>query len=137
MGWSEEVHDSRVTTAVLQAKREARLRRAHKIPEVQGNSGGWPLAAVAGLVLSAAALQQGSNWRRATHKLQHFWRQVSVQGNQEGRKASGRSGTRSLGPSSRDQTATASSSGRAPLPAVSAPSQQKKQKNKKRKGRRH
>lgn len=83
MGWSEEVHDSRVTTAVLQAKREARLKKARKIPEVQGNSGGWRLAAVAGIVLSAAALQQGSNWRRATNKLQRFWEELPFRGTQQ------------------------------------------------------
>ena len=76
MGWSGEVHDSRVTTAVLQAKREIRLKRARKIPEPQGNSGAWPLAAVAGLLLSAAALQQQGNWRRATAKLHRFWEQL-------------------------------------------------------------
>ena len=83
MGWSGEVHDSRVTTAFLAAKREARLKRAHKLPEAQGNSGGWPLAAVAGLLLSAAALQQDGNWRRATSKLQHFWRQLPLLGSQQ------------------------------------------------------
>ena len=83
MGWSGEVHDSRVTTAFLAAKREARLKRTHKLPEAQGNSGGWPLAAVAGLLLSAAALRQDGNWRRATSKLQHFWRQLPLPGSQQ------------------------------------------------------
>ena len=83
MGWSGEVHDSRVTTAFLAAKREARLKRTHKLPEAQGNSGGWPLAAVAGLLLSAAAIRQDGNWRRATSKLQHFWRQLPLPGSQQ------------------------------------------------------
>ena len=76
MGWSTEVHDSRVTSAVLQAKHEARLRRAHKLPEPQGNTGPWPLAAVAGLLLSAVALQQDGNWRHATSKLTQILRQL-------------------------------------------------------------
>ena len=76
MGWSTEVHDSRVTTAILQAKREARLRRAHKLPEPQGNSGPWPLAAVAGIVLSAVALQQDGRWQHAKSKLSQFCRQL-------------------------------------------------------------
>lgn len=83
MGWSEEVHDSRMTSAHLQAKREARLRRAHKLPEAQGNSGGWPVAAVAALVFSLAALQHDGNWRRATSKLKHFWKQLPLQGTQQ------------------------------------------------------
>ena len=76
MGWSTEVHDSRLTTAILQAKREARLRRAHKLPEPQGNSGPWPLAAVAGLVLSAVALQRDGRWQHAKSKLSQFCRQL-------------------------------------------------------------
>ena len=76
MGWSTEVHDSRLTTAILQAKREARLRRAHKLPEPQGNSGPWPLAAVAGIVLSAVALQRDGCWQQAKSKLSHFCRQL-------------------------------------------------------------
>ena len=73
MGWSTDVHDSRVSTAVLQAKREARLRRAHKIPEPQGNSGPWPLAAVAGIVLSAVAFQRDGNWQHATAKARQIF----------------------------------------------------------------
>ncbi len=80
MGWSTEVHDSRVTTAIQQAKREARLRRAHKLPEPQGNAGGWPLAAVAGILLSAAALQRDRDWQRATSKFQQLLRQLPIQG---------------------------------------------------------
>jgi hypothetical protein len=76
MGWSSEVHDSRVTTAILQAKREARLRRAHKLPEPQGNSGPWPFAAVAGIVLSAVALQRDGRWQHAKSKLSQFCRQL-------------------------------------------------------------
>ena len=76
MGWSTEVHDSRVTTAFLQTKREARLRRAHKLPEPQGNSGPWPLAAVAGIVLSAVALQRDGRWQHAKSKLSQFCRQL-------------------------------------------------------------
>ena len=79
MGWSTEVHVSRVTTAFLQAKREARLRRAHKLPEPQGNSGPWPLAAVAGIVLSAVALQRDGRWQQAKSKLSHFCRQLQQQ----------------------------------------------------------
>ena len=83
MGWSGEVHDNRVTTAFLQAKREARLKRTHKIPEAQGNSGGLPLAAIAALLLSAAALQQDGNWRHVTSKLQRFWKRLPLQGAQQ------------------------------------------------------
>ena len=83
MGWSEEVHDSRVTTAFLQAKREARLKRAHKVSEPGGNSVVWPLAAVAGVLLSAATLQQDGNWRRATSKLQHLLGQLPFHNGQQ------------------------------------------------------
>lgn len=139
MGWSMEVHDSRVTTAIVQAKREARLRRAHKIPEPQGNSGAWPLAAVAGIVLSAVALQRDGNWRHATAKAKQILgglQQKSPQG-----KASGMRPSHS---SPRDKTATASSSGRvspttfpAQAPQTSSSQSQKKSKSKRKKGRRH
>ena len=86
MGWSEEVHDSRVTTAFLCAKREARLVRTHKIAEPEGNSVAWPLVAVAGVLFSAAALQQDGNWRRVTSKLQHLLGQLPFHDGQQVRK---------------------------------------------------
>ncbi|KAL0048423.1 hypothetical protein WJX82_002788 [Trebouxia sp. C0006] len=138
MGWSTEVHDSRLTTAILQAKREARLRRAHKLPEPQGNSGPWPLAAVAGIVLSAVALQRDGRWQHAKSKLSQFCRQLQQRPQQGG---SSNSRPHSSQSSPRDKTATASSSGRVAPPAAQSQEtgssqSQRKPKAKKKKGRR-
>ena len=57
MGWSVEVHRSRLRAARVQAKRAARVRRFGKQTEPDGNSGPLAITAVAGLLISCVTLQ--------------------------------------------------------------------------------
>lgn len=64
MGWSEEVHTSRLTDASVRAKRQARLRRTNKLPEAEGSATPGVLLAAAGAVFATIILQHNQHQER-------------------------------------------------------------------------
>ena len=76
MAWAEEVHYSRTASALLQLRRQTRLRRTGKIAEAEGSTGPEALVAVAAAVLSAVLLRPDRRQQQAKSAVRNFLDQL-------------------------------------------------------------
>lgn len=70
MVWSDEVHTSRITQATIRARRQARMRKADRIPEAEGSASSDVLVAATCAVVTTILLRQ-KKYQRSVKTVVH------------------------------------------------------------------